>query len=130
MKNPAEELEGSTPNALEKILAEGNAAGGFRISVLTSAEGLPIAAAPRHYSSDLAAAMVGFLQKVSEYTESQLGMSEMDEATFRDSNDSMLVCRSFTAAKDRLVLATIAPQARSYRRITSRTIKQLKQILS
>lgn len=123
-------LESSAPNALQKILAEANAAGHFRISVLTSGDGLPIASAPSDYASDLAAAMVGFLQRISEYAQGQLGMTEMDEATFRDSDKTLLVCRSFVAEKDRLILATIAPGGSSYRHVTNEAIKQLKRVLS
>lgn len=130
MTNEGTSVEASAPRALEKILAEANASGHFQISVLTSADGLVIASAPSDYASDLAAAMVGFLQRISEYAQGQLGMSAMDEATFRDSNKTLLVCRSFLAANDRLILATIAPSGSSYRRVTNESIKQLQRVLA
>ncbi len=114
----------------EEILSTMNEEGGFVVSVLTSSEGLPIATSPADYSSDLAAAMVALLQRASNDAQGQLGMAEVDEVTIRDQKRVRLVCRYFTAGKEKLIMAAIVPPGRYYRYVTNRAIGQIRQLLS
>ena len=118
------------PPSLKEILYAMNEAGGFRLSVLTSNEGLPIATAPVDYNSDLAAAMVALLQRVSNDAQSQLEMSELDEVTIRDSDRTRLVCRYLTVRRQSLILAAMVPPGSPYRRVTNRAAKQIRELLS
>ena len=118
------------PISLEKILHEMDEVGRFQVSVLTSTEGLPIATVPAGYNSNLVAAIVALLQRVSNDAQSQLGMAEVDEVSISDRARIRLVCRYFVVGRERLILAVIVPPGRPYRRATNRAIKQIKQLLS
>lgn len=115
---------------LAGILNEMNDVGDFEISVLTSDEGLPIATAPPDHDSELAAAMVALLQKVSNDAQSQIGMALVDEVTIRDQNRFRLVCRRIVVGQEELILSAIVPPDHYYRRVTNRAIKRIRQLLS
>ncbi len=116
--------------SLADILREMHEAGNFKISVLVSREGLPIATAPADYDSELAAAMVALLQKVSNDAQAQLHLAEVDEVTIRDHDRSRLVCRYIVVGKERLILAAIVPPDTAYRRVTNQAIRQIRRLLS
>jgi len=116
--------------SLRQVLQEMRERGEFQVSVLTSTEGLPIVTVPPDYDSDLASAMVALLQRVSNDAQGQLGMSEVDEVTIRDKDHTRLVCRRFVVGRDELILVAIVPPDRSYRRVTNRAIRQIKELLS
>ena len=130
MDDNKHKLETTEPTSLEEILAAMNETGQFIVSLLTSTEGLPIAVAPADYDSDVAAAMVALLQRVSNDAQSQLGMAEVDEVRIRDHDAVCLVCRYFTVGDQRLILATTVPPGRYYRRVTNRAVTQIRQLLS
>jgi len=96
-----------------------NEAGGFEVSVLTSIEGLPISTVPTSYNSDLMAAMVALVQKVSNDAQSQLRMAEVDEVTIRDRDIVRLVCRYLTIGEEKLILVTLVPPDHAYRHVTN-----------
>jgi len=118
------------PTSLKEILYAMNEAGEFQISVLTSTEGLPIATAPASYNSDLTAAMVALIQRVSNDAQSQLGMKDVDEVTIHDRARIRLVCRYIFAGREKLILAAMVPPGRSYRRVTNHAVRQIKRLLS
>ena len=122
--------EATEPASLGEILAAMNEAGAFAASLLTSPEGLPIAAVPSDYDSDVAAAMVALLQRVSSDARGQLGMAEVDEVTIRDRDTIRLVCRYFPVGEQRLILTATVPPGRPYRRVTNRAIRQIQHMLS
>ncbi len=130
MNDNKHELEAAEPTSLEEILAAMNEAAKFTASLLTSTEGLPIAAAPADYDSDVAAAMVALLQRVSHDAQNQLGMADMDEVTIRDLDYVCLVCRYLAVGEQRLILTATVPPGRPYRRATNRAIKQIRQLLA
>jgi len=115
--------------SLSDIVTQMHNAGGFKISVLASKEGLPIATAPRDHDSELAAAIIALLQKVSNETQSQLGMAPVDEVTIRDHDRLRLVCRYLVIKQEELILAALVPPDHYYRNVTNRAIKQIKQSL-
>lgn len=130
MNDDEHKREATEPTSLEEILTAMNEAGKFTASLLTSTEGLPIAAAPADYDSDVAAAMVALLQRVSNDAQSQLGMAEVDEVTIRDHDTVCLVCRYLIVGDQKLILTATVPPGRPYRRATNRAIKQIRQLLS
>jgi len=97
--------------------------------VLASKEGLPIATAPRGHNSDLAAAIIALLQKVSDETQGELGMASVDEVTIRDQDRLRLVCRNFFAGKEELILAALVPPDHYYRHVTNQAIKRIQESL-
>jgi predicted regulator of Ras-like GTPase activity (Roadblock/LC7/MglB family) len=116
--------------SLKEILYEMHTRGKFQVSVLTSVDGLPIAAAPADYDSDLTAAIVALLQRVSNDARSGLKMAEVDELTIRDRNHIRLVCRYLVIGRERLILAAMVPPGRPYRRVTNRAVRQIEQLLA
>ena len=116
--------------SFKEILREMNTTGKFQVSVLTSVEGLPIATVPADYDSDLTAAMVALLQRVSNDARSQLKMAEVDEVTIRDRDHIRLVCRYLVIGRERLILAAMVPPGRPYRRVTNRAVRRINQLLS
>jgi len=104
--------------------------GKFQVSVLTSVDGLPIATVPADYDSDLTAAIVALLQRVSNDARSGLKMAEVDELTIRDRNHIRLVCRYLVIGRERLILAAMVPPGRPYRRVTNRAVRQIEQLLA
>lgn len=113
----------------EKMLYDMNKAGGFQVSVLSSMEGLPIATVPASYSSDLLAAMVALLQKVSNDAQGQLGMAQVDEMIICDHDRVRLVCRYLTIGGEKLILAALVPPNRPYRQATNRAIRRIEELL-
>jgi len=118
------------PTSLRAILYELNEAGEFKAVVLASADGLPIAIASTDYDSDVMAAVVAMLRKVSFEAQQQLGMAEMDEVTIRSRDRVHLVCRHIVAGGQNLILIVIVPPDHYYRRVTNRAIRQIRQLLS
>jgi predicted regulator of Ras-like GTPase activity (Roadblock/LC7/MglB family) len=118
------------PTPIERVLREMNRAGEFQASLLTSAEGLPIATAPANCDSDVTAAMVALVQRASYDAQSQLGMADVDEVTIRDRDRIRLVCRYIAVGSERLILATMVPPGHSYRRVTNLTVRRIRRLLS
>jgi len=117
------------PIPLDKVLRRMQESEQFQAVVLASADGLPIATAPAGYDSDLAAALVAVLRKVSGEAQSQLGLSEIDEVIIRSRDRASLVCRRLDVDTEELLLAVIIPPDRRYRRATNRAIAEIKRAL-
>lgn len=124
--------ETAKASAFQKIrhaLQVMNEAGKFQAAVLTSTEGLPIVTVPANYDSHVAAAIVAMIRKISDRAENQLGMAEVDEVTICGRDRVRLVCRYLPAGEEMLILAVMVPPNHSYRRVTNRTVKQIKRLL-
>ncbi|MEA3341254.1 MAG: hypothetical protein U9R15_14920 [Chloroflexota bacterium] len=130
MGNNEHQSETVRPTSIKEVLREMNEAGDFKVSVLTSIEGLPIATVPASYNSDLMAAMVALVQKVSNDAQSQLRMAEVDEVTIRDRDIVRLVCRYLTIGEEELILVALVPPDHAYRRVTNQAIKRIEQLLA
>lgn len=126
MNTPSGALE------INKLLSTMNTDGGFAISILTDAQGLPIAsAASAGIDPDRQAAVVAFMQKAALQVSKQLGMGATDEISLYDSEGQRLVCRPFTVCGYELVLATmVGSSQKSYRRITNSAISEIGHIWS
>ena len=122
--------EAVRPPSLKQILHEMNQAGKFDVSVLTSTEGLPIAADPTGYDSTLTATTVALLQRASNDTQRQLGATDVDEVTICDHDRTRLVCRYLPVGERRLILAVKVPPGCSYRRITNQALRRIRRLLS
>jgi predicted regulator of Ras-like GTPase activity (Roadblock/LC7/MglB family) len=115
---------------LAGILRTMHQAGQFQAVVLASADGLPIATTPAGYDSDVAAALVAMLRKVSGEAQSQLGLAEIDEVTVRSRDRVSLVCRRLDVGTEELILVVIVPPGRYYRRVTNQAIAKIKRLLA
>lgn len=122
--------EKNQPTSLKEILHEMNADGRFEAVILASQDGLLIATEPADYSSEVTAATVALLRKVSSETREQLRMAALDEVTIRSSDRVRLVCRYLTVGEQGLILVALVPPDRYYRRVTNRAIRQIRKLLS
>jgi predicted regulator of Ras-like GTPase activity (Roadblock/LC7/MglB family) len=98
--------------------------------ILASQDGLLIATEPADYDSEVTAATVALLRKVSSEARGQLRMAALDEVTIRSSDRVRLACRYLTVGEQGLILAALVPPDRYYRRVTNRAIRQIEQLLS
>jgi predicted regulator of Ras-like GTPase activity (Roadblock/LC7/MglB family) len=122
--------ENAQPTSLREILHEMNEGRRFKVVILASQDGLLIATEPADYSSEVTAATVALLRKVSSETREQMGMAVLDEVTIRCSDRVRLVCRYFTVGEQGLILVALVPPDRYYRRVTNRAIRQIRRLLS
>jgi predicted regulator of Ras-like GTPase activity (Roadblock/LC7/MglB family) len=107
-----------------------NASGQFQAVILASKDGLPIATEPADYDSQVAAATVALLRKVSSEAQQQVGLAALDEVTIRSNDRVRLACRYLSVGGQGLILVTLVPPDHYYRRATNRAIKQIKQLLA
>jgi predicted regulator of Ras-like GTPase activity (Roadblock/LC7/MglB family) len=117
--------------ALDRVLETICREGRFNTAIIATAEGLPIAAvSPTAMGdADTAAAMGAYLRDAAERTQSQLGLSPLDEIVIRDRDGRIVVGRSFVVAGgDTLILMVAAPTRRAYRRLTNIAILQISAI--
>lgn len=114
---------------LSSILTDMNERGGFLVSVLTDLEGLPIASATAvdGENAEMQAAVVALIRKSALQT-SKVNMDETDEISVFDRQGRRLVCRPFHVSDRSLVLATMVPRDRSYRRLTHNAISAIQQV--
>jgi predicted regulator of Ras-like GTPase activity (Roadblock/LC7/MglB family) len=115
------------PSPFEEILMRLNEEGGFTASVLASDDGLPVAVAPAcpPYDADTIAAMVTLVKSFVRETQTRLGLAEVDEMSLVVGDRSRLVCRYFSALNKSFVLTTLTSPGTSYRRLTTKAIRQI-----
>jgi predicted regulator of Ras-like GTPase activity (Roadblock/LC7/MglB family) len=115
------------PSAFEKILQEMNKEGAFTASVLASEDGLPVAAAPTPspYDAETIAAMVTLVKDFITQAQARIGLAEVDEVSITVGDRSRLVCRYFTAGTQPFVLTVLTPPQQSYRRLTTRAVREI-----
>jgi predicted regulator of Ras-like GTPase activity (Roadblock/LC7/MglB family) len=109
-----------------------NAEGGFSLSVLTDENGLPIAtSAGGEDESEVQAAVVAQVQKVVLRVRDHLSMAAPEEIALNDVNGKKLVCRSFEANGNNVVLAVLIPgRNQSYRKLMNRAIRSIQKTWS
>ena len=115
---------------LTNLVENMNEAGGFLVSVLTDKFGLPIVYAAREgFDPEKQSATIAIIKKTITQNEKRLGISQAEEINIIDSEGQLLVCRTFSANENELILAVLmANRQLSYRRITNRTINQISRI--
>jgi predicted regulator of Ras-like GTPase activity (Roadblock/LC7/MglB family) len=125
-----DQRENAHLTSLQEILRQMNADGRFEVVVLASQDGLLIATEPAAYDSEVTAATVALLRRVSSDTREQLGLAALDEVAIRSSDRAHLVCRYLTVGEQGLILVALVPPDRYYRRVTNRAIRQIRELLS
>ncbi len=118
----------SSHSVFEEILTRMNTDGNFTASVLASADGLPVAAVPTPspYNADTFAAMVTLVKDFIQQMQRQLALAEVDEVSIVVGDRSRLVCRYFDAGGNSFVLAILAPPHVTYRRLTTRAVREIQ----
>jgi predicted regulator of Ras-like GTPase activity (Roadblock/LC7/MglB family) len=115
-------------SVLDDILREMNQRGQFRVAVLTSSLGLPVATASSKDDTEIASAMAGILQRVSKRVREPLGMAEVEEMVLRARDNTRLVCRYFYVGSEELILAVMVDAGAYYRSATSRAMREIEAI--
>ncbi|MGC9357223.1 MAG: roadblock/LC7 domain-containing protein [Anaerolineae bacterium] len=115
---------------MKRVLQEMRDAGGFRLVVLTSTEGLPIASASTQQDGTITAAVAALLQGVSREAKQELGLNILDEVVLRTEDQTRLVSRYFNSGDKRLILAVLVPKGCAYRRLTNKAIREIQSILA
>ncbi len=112
----------------EQILAQMNAEGHFITAILASNDGLLVASAPSPspYDPDTVAAMVALVKDFIKQTQTRIGLAEVDEVSMVVGDRSRLICRYFNAGSTPLVMAILAPPNHSYRRLTTRAVRDIQ----
>lgn len=115
------------PSPFEEILMRINEEGGFTASVLASDDGLPVAVAPASppYDADTIAAMVTLVKSFVRETQTRLGLAQVDEMSWVVADRSRLICRYFSALNKSFVLTILTSPGTSYRRLTTKAIRQI-----
>ena len=115
-------------SSFEKILIQMNADGRFVASVLTSQDGLPVASAPTPspYDADTVAAMVAMIRDFILQTQTRLDLADVNEVSMVVGDRSRLICRYFVVNQQPFVLAVLAPPHTTYRRLTSRAVREIQ----
>jgi predicted regulator of Ras-like GTPase activity (Roadblock/LC7/MglB family) len=112
---------------LQDKLIDLNNKGHFLITVLTDQSGLPLASSAGNDESEMQAAVVAQVKRISNQVKNQLGMAETDEISLNDINGRRLVCRAFFADNTEFMLAVlIANRDTPYRRLTTQAIQSIK----
>ncbi len=122
----------SATDILTQLLVDMNEEGNFIASVVTDQYGLPIVFAAREgFDAERQSATVTMIKKLVTQNENRLGIAQAEEISIVDSNGQLLVCRSFSARKNDLILAVlIANRQQTYRRITTRAVNQISRVWS
>ena len=110
---------------LTQVLKDMNAKGGFTASVLATAGGLPVAAAPADFEAQTVSAMVALVRESVDRAQARIGMARVDELSALDGKGTRLVCRYFDVESEPLILAAVVPVGREYRRFTDEAIRRL-----
>lgn len=112
---------------LSDLLTQMNEKGEFPYSVLTDHAGFPVASASGPgMDTDLQAAVAALMQKIADQAQ-KVDIGEVDEISIYDRDRRRLVCRSFQAGTQNLILAVMVDEGRSYRRITNSAIAAIRR---
>ncbi|MFL7792529.1 MAG: roadblock/LC7 domain-containing protein [Anaerolineae bacterium] len=130
MNGTPRKSEKPQPTSLQDILREMNDTRQFQAVILASKDGLLIATEPANYDSEVTAATVALLRKVSNEAQQQVGLAALDEVTIRSSDNVRLACRYLSVGEQHLILAALVPPGHYYRHATNRAIGQIRQLLA
>jgi len=122
----------SRSRAMQFELAALNEQGRFTASVLTNADGLPIAAATTSGSRlvDLLAAVAPLVQRMVQRSNERAGLPVAHEVAIRNADQSRLVCRFFEAGDEMLILACVVAGNLPHRRAMNQAVRAIAKIWS
>jgi predicted regulator of Ras-like GTPase activity (Roadblock/LC7/MglB family) len=125
-KGGTETLGAEQVGFLDGVLRQMNEEGGFKASVLVSSDGFPITSVSSPFDIEMMAAMVTLVGNTIEQARKSIGLDELDEVSMVQADKARLICRHFSVGDEQVILATIAPPHRTYRRLTNRAIKSIR----
>jgi predicted regulator of Ras-like GTPase activity (Roadblock/LC7/MglB family) len=113
---------------LSQILKQMNERGQFRVAVLATSDGLPVATVSTPDDTEAAAAMAAVLQRVAKQARGPLGMAEVEELVLQSRDRTRMVCRYFQVGNEELILAVMVDPGAYYRSATSRAMREIETI--
>lgn len=119
-----------TMKRINRILEEAQREGGFFTSLISTYEGLCLAAVDFNGNNDSIAAIASRIHEIVKQSEKDLGLLNVNEIILRDGNKVQLVEREFCIGEHKFVFAVMAPVNRSFRLIMNRAIKKIVPPLS
>ena len=122
---------GETPRTrFERTLKTMNQKGHFQSALLATMDGLPIASAPSSYDAESSIEMVTLVKQVVNRVYHQLRLAKVDEVSLVSRDGEKMVCRYFAHDGEEFILAIVAPPDQCYRRVTSKAIHDIRDVLS
>jgi len=113
---------------LSEILRQMNERGHFRVAVLASSDGLPVATVSSPDDTEAAAAMAGILQRVAKQVRGPLGMAEVEELVLQARDRTRMVFRYFSVGNEELILAIMVDPYAYYRSATGRAMREIEAV--
>lgn len=127
-KESLEEAVLTEEASLVRILRQMSEEGHFKAALLVSADGLPVALVASPFDNDTIGAMVAVVKNTIQQAKEHIGLDEIDEVSIVQGDKMRLICRYLVVGGEELILAVIAPPYQTYRRLTNRALREIKQV--
>jgi predicted regulator of Ras-like GTPase activity (Roadblock/LC7/MglB family) len=114
--------------AFNNILRTMNESGQFKASFLVDVQGMPVASVSNGEDTDAAGAMAAQLHELVEQTQSRIHLGGAEEVAVRSNDRMRLVSRYFNLGEQTLILVVVMSPERTYRKLTSQAIRELRQV--
>ncbi len=115
---------------LEDTLKAMNDEGHLTSAVLTTIDGLPVAAAPSSQDPEAVSAMAALLKEVVNRVISQVHLAQVEEVSLIDHTGMRMVCRYFYHSGQEFILTIVAPPDQPYRRMVTQSVRAIRAALS
>jgi predicted regulator of Ras-like GTPase activity (Roadblock/LC7/MglB family) len=115
---------------INKILKKAQKEGGFIAAIITTYEGLCLAAVDINDNNDSIAAMTSRIHETVRQSENDLGLSNVNEIVLRGENKMKVVVRQILIGEHKFIFAVMAPANRSFRLIMNKTMKKIVPLLT
>lgn len=113
---------------LTQVLQEMMTAGGLLGAVLTSTDGLPLAALESDASPDVLAGLSSLFAEVARRSEQLLDW-QVEEVSLVNQKGIRLVTRQFKDDDNYYILVVVVPAQKTYRRVTNIAVKKLRELM-
>ncbi len=115
---------------INKILKKAQREGGFVAAIITTYEGLCLAAVDINDNNDSIAAMTSRIDETIRQSENDLGLSTVNEIVLRGANRMQVAARHILIGEHKFIFAAMFPANRSFRLIMNKTMKKIVPLLT
>ena len=115
---------------INRILKEIQREGGFLTSLISTYEGLCLAAVDINDNNDSIAAITSRIHEIVRQSENDLGLSKANEIILLGANKIQLVARHILIGEHKFIFAVMVPANKSFRLIMNRAMKKIVPLLS
>lgn len=116
--------------AVKKQLEHVAREGGFKAALLTTEDGFSVVDIESNLDSSALAALAGFVWKMNREAVELTGFENIDQITMSGPTGDSVICQSFEAMEQPVVLIVIASVESAYRELTDRAVDGIKRILA